>query len=181
MAEEPQFTHLSERGEARMVDVSDKQVTARRASALGVVGISAECAALLRSGGVPKGDAYSVARIAGIMAAKNTAQLIPLCHPLPLTGTTVEVELVGETVEIRTSVKTTSRTGVEMEALTAAAVACCAFIDMVKGVDRLARIERVEVVTKSGGRSGDWSRQTDGTNAAGSGDGDNGVDAGGSR
>ncbi|MGY4721656.1 cyclic pyranopterin monophosphate synthase MoaC [Naumannella huperziae] len=153
------LTHLNDAGEARMVDVSDKPATAREATARGFVRLSAECVGLLRSGGVPKGDALAVARIAGIMAAKKTPELIPLCHPLPLTGTDVTVEVTDDGAEIVARVRTHGPTGVEMEALTAVSVACCALIDMIKAVDRLARIERVEVAAKSGGRSGDWKRE----------------------
>lgn len=153
------LTHLSERGEARMVDVSEKPETVREASARGFVELSAECLAILRSGDLPKGDALAVARIAGIMAAKKTPELIPLCHPLQLTGVGVSIELAETGVEITARVRTSAPTGVEMEALTATSVACCALIDMVKGVDRLANIQRIEVTEKSGGRSGDWHRE----------------------
>jgi cyclic pyranopterin phosphate synthase len=144
-----------------MVDVSDKAVTARSATAAGLVLLSAECVAALRDGGVPKGDALAVARIAGIQAAKKTPDLIPLCHPLFLSGVDVSVEIIDEGVEITATVKTTERTGVEMEALTAVAVAGLAVVDMIKAIDRGAVISEVRVLSKSGGRRGDWSRESE--------------------
>ena len=152
------FPHLSETGDARMVDVSEKASTARTATAAGLVRMSAECVAALRSGAVPKGDALAVARIAGIQAAKRTPDLIPLCHPLFLSAVDVTAEVTDEGVEIRATVRTTERTGVEMEALTAVSVAGLAVIDMIKAIDRAAVLSEVRVLTKSGGRSGDWIR-----------------------
>ncbi len=151
--------HLSETGDARMVDVSAKAVTARTATAAGRVQLSAAAVAALRSGKLPKGDALAVARIAGIQAAKKTPDLIPVCHPLAISAVDVEVEVTGDGVEIVATVKTTDRTGVEMEALTAVAVAGLNVIDMVKAVDRAAMISDVRVLAKSGGRRGDWSRK----------------------
>jgi cyclic pyranopterin phosphate synthase len=156
--QDPGFTHLDESGAARMVDVSAKDVTAREAVAAGRVLVSAEVVALLRGPGVPKGDALSVARIAGIMGAKQTPQLIPLCHPLAISGVTVDLEVTDDAVEIEARVKTTDRTGVEMEALTAVAVAGLAVIDMVKAVDKRASITDVRLLSKSGGKSGDFTR-----------------------
>jgi cyclic pyranopterin monophosphate synthase len=144
-----------------MVDVSSKAVTARTATAAGRVLLSAECVAALRDGTVPKGDALAVARIAGIQGAKRTPDLIPLCHPLFLSGVEVSAEVADEGVEIMATVKTTERTGVEMEALTAVAVAALAVIDMIKAIDRAAVISDVRVLSKSGGRRGDWSREDD--------------------
>jgi len=152
--------HLSATGDARMVDVSDKAVTARSATAAGVVLLSESCVAALRDGTVPKGDALAVARIAGIQGAKKTPDLIPLCHPLFLSGVDVTTEVVDRGVEILATVKTTDRTGVEMEALTAVAVAALAVIDMVKAIDRAATITDVRVLSKSGGRRGDWHRES---------------------
>ena len=152
------FTHLDETGAARMVDVSGKDVTAREAVAAGRVLVSAEVVELLRGPGVPKGDALSVARIAGIMGAKQTPQLIPLCHPLALSGVTVDLVVADDAVEIEARVRTTDRTGVEMEALTAVAVAGLAVIDMVKAVDKRASITDVRLLSKSGGKSGDFVR-----------------------
>ena len=152
------FPHLTPAGEARMVDVSAKAVTARTASAAGFVRLSRECVAALRDGSVPKGDALAVARIAGIQGAKRTPELIPLCHPLAISGVDVVAEVLDEGVEITATVKTTDRTGVEMEALTAVSVAALSLVDMIKAIDRAAVITDVRVLTKTGGRSGDWQR-----------------------
>ena len=153
--------HLSATGDARMVDVSDKAVTQRTATAGGVVLLTETCVAALRDGTVPKGDALAVARIAGIQGAKKTSDLIPLCHPLFLSGVDVTTDVVDRGVVIRATVRTTDRTGVEMEALTAVSVAALAVIDMVKAIDRGATITDVQVLAKSGGRRGEW-RRTDG-------------------
>lgn len=155
------FPHLNAAGDARMVDVSGKSVTARSATAAGRVLLSAECIAALRDGTVPKGDVLAVARIAGIQAAKKTPDLIPLCHPLFLSGIDISAEVTDEAVEITATVTTTERTGVEMEALTAVAVAGLAVIDMIKAIDRGAVISDVRVLAKSGGRRGDWTREDD--------------------
>ncbi|MGY2700420.1 cyclic pyranopterin monophosphate synthase MoaC [Nocardioides sp. HB32] len=152
------LTHVDESGAARMVDVSGKDVTARTATASGRVLVSAEVVALLRAEGVPKGDALAVARIAGIMGAKQTPALIPLCHPLAISGVTLDLTVADDAVEITATVKTSDRTGVEMEALTAVAVAGLTVVDMVKAVDKSAVITEVRVEAKSGGKSGDWSR-----------------------
>ena len=158
MATEDRLTHVDETGAARMVDVSDKDVTARTATASGRVLVSAEVVALLRGEGVPKGDALAVARLAGIMGAKQTPALIPLCHPLAISGVTVDLTVTDESVDVSATVRTTDRTGVEMEALTAVSVAALTVVDMVKAVDKAAVITDVRVESKSGGRSGDWSR-----------------------
>lgn len=155
------LTHVDERGAARMVDVSEKAVTTRTATATGRVLVSAEVVGLLRGEGVPKGDALAVARIAGIMAAKQTPALVPLCHPLGISGVEVDLEVVDEpapAVHITATVRTADRTGVEMEALTSVSVAALTVIDMVKAVDKRATITDVRVEAKSGGRSGDWTR-----------------------
>jgi cyclic pyranopterin monophosphate synthase len=152
------LTHVDESGAARMVDVSAKDVTARTATASGRVHVSAEVVALLRGEGVPKGDALAVARIAGIMGAKQTPTLIPLCHPLSISGVTVDLTVTDESVDITATVRTTDRTGVEMEALTAVSVAALTVVDMVKAVDKGAVVTDVRVESKSGGKSGDWSR-----------------------
>ena len=152
------LTHVDESGAARMVDVSEKAVTSRTATASGRVLVSAEVIALLRGEGVPKGDALAVARIAGIMGAKKTPDLIPLCHPLAISGVKVELSVADDAVEVTATVKTTDRTGVEMEALTAVAVAGLTVVDMVKAVDKGAIITDIRVETKSGGKSGDWAR-----------------------
>ncbi len=152
------FSHIDDAGAARMVDVSGKAVTARTASASGRVLVSSAVIELLRGAGVPKGDTLAVARLAGIMGAKQTPSLIPLCHPLAITGVTVDLVVADDAVEITAAVRTTDRTGVEMEALTAVSVAALTVIDMVKAVDKAAVITDVRVESKSGGRSGDWSR-----------------------
>lgn len=153
-----QLTHLDEDGSARMVDVSGKAVTKRRAVASGKVLVSPTVIGLLRGEGVPKGDALGVARVAGIMAAKQTPALIPLCHPLAISAVTVDLTVADDGVEIEATVTTTDRTGVEMEALTAVSVAALTVIDMVKAVDKAAVITDVRVETKEGGRSGSWAR-----------------------
>ena len=156
---EQRLTHIDESGAARMVDVSGKDVTARTATASGRVLVSPEVIALLRGEGVPKGDALGVARVAGIMAAKRTPDLVPLCHPIALSGVSVDLEVLDDAVLVRASVRTTDRTGVEMEALTAVSVAALTLVDMVKAVDKGAVITDVRVETKAGGRSGTWQRE----------------------
>ncbi|MFE0459964.1 cyclic pyranopterin monophosphate synthase MoaC [Kitasatospora sp. NPDC058965] len=141
-----------------MVDVSQKATTVRTAVAAGRVRVSARVVELLRGEGVPKGDALAVARIAGIMGAKRTPDLVPLCHPIALSGVAVELAVTDAAVEITATVRTADRTGVEMEALTAVAVAGLTVIDMVKAVDKAAAIEDVRVLSKTGGKSGDWTR-----------------------
>ena len=152
------LTHVDEAGAARMVDVSGKSVTDRTATATARVLLSARTVSLLRGEGVPKGDALAVARVAGIMGAKRTADLIPLCHPLAISGVELDLEVLDEGVRLAATVRTTERTGVEMEALTAASVAALTVYDMVKAVDKLAVITDLRVERKSGGKSGDWSR-----------------------
>ncbi|GAA2339521.1 cyclic pyranopterin monophosphate synthase MoaC [Streptomyces caniferus] len=152
------LTHLDAAGAARMVDVSAKDVTARTATARGRVLVSSQVIELLRGEGMPKGDALATARIAGIMGAKRTPELIPLCHPLSVSGVTVDLSLTDDAVEITATVKTTDRTGVEMEALTAVSVAALTVVDMVKAVDKAAVISDIRVEEKTGGKSGDWSR-----------------------
>ena len=141
-----------------MVDVSAKDVTVRTATAAGRVQLSPACVAALRDGAVPKGDALAVARIAAIQGAKQTPSLIPLCHPLSLSAVDVTLEVTDVGVEISATVKTTDRTGVEMEALTAVSVAALTMIDMIKAIDKLAVVNDIRVIAKSGGRSGDWRR-----------------------
>ena len=156
------LTHVDDSGAARMVDVTGKEVTARTATARGRVEVSPAVVELLRGEGVPKGDALAVARVAGIMAAKRTPDLIPLCHPLAIGGVEVELVVEDDAVAISAEVRTADRTGVEMEALTAVSVAALTVIDMVKAVDKLARITDIEVIAKSGGKSGDWTRADEG-------------------
>ena len=152
------LTHVDESGAARMVDVSGKDVTVRTATASGRVLVSPEVVALLRGGGVPKGDALAVARIAGIQAAKRTPDLVPLCHPIAIHGVEVDLQVTDDSVLVSATVRTADRTGVEMEALTSVAVAGLTLVDMVKAVDRAATITDVRVEAKSGGRSGEWRR-----------------------
>jgi cyclic pyranopterin phosphate synthase len=152
------FTHLDASGAAHMVDVVQKDVTEREATARALVTVSADVAAKLRGEGVPKGDALAVARIAAISGTKRTPDLIPLCHPLAVHGVDVLIEVSDQSVDITVTVRTADRTGVEMEALTGAAVGALALIDMVKGLDRMAAIDRVELLEKKGGRSGNWVR-----------------------
>lgn len=150
------LTHVRADGTAHMVDVSAKPVTARRASAAGRVLLSPAAVAALRDGRVPKGDALAVARIAGLQAAKRTPDLVPLAHPVAIHAVTVDLDVLDDGVDITAQVATADRTGIEMEALTCVAVAALALIDMVKAVDKHARITDVRVTAKSGGRSGDW-------------------------
>ncbi|MGF7234884.1 MAG: cyclic pyranopterin monophosphate synthase MoaC [Frankia sp.] len=152
------LTHVDATGAARMVDVSAKDVTARTATAAGHLRVTREVADLLRAGDMPKGDALGVARIAGIMGAKRTPDVIPLCHPIALSGVKVELTVQDDRVEITATTRTTDRTGVEMEALTAVAVAGLALHDMVKAVDPAAVLTDIRLVTKTGSRSGDWHR-----------------------
>jgi cyclic pyranopterin phosphate synthase len=154
------LTHLDASGAAHMVDVGEKPTTQRRAVARAIVRVSPETAARVAAGDAPKGDVLGVARIAGIQAAKRTSELIPLCHPLPLSyvGVDGEIDAVAGTITLTAEARTTGPTGVEMEALTAASVAALTVYDMVKGVERGATIESVVLLEKSGGRSGQWSR-----------------------
>jgi cyclic pyranopterin monophosphate synthase len=152
------LTHVDESGAARMVDVSAKDVTVRTAIAAGELRTTAEVIALLRDGALPKGDALAVARIAGIMGAKRTPDLVPLCHPIALHAVDVALDLSDDTVTVTATVRTADRTGVEMEALTAVSVAGLALIDMVKAVDPAAELDRIRVLRKDGGRTGTWIR-----------------------
>jgi cyclic pyranopterin phosphate synthase len=152
------FSHLDEAGAARMVDVSGKDVTGRTATAEGRVDLSPECVALLRGEGVPKGDVLAVARVAGIMAAKKTPELVPLCHPLAIHAVAVDLTVDDGGVAVVATVRTADRTGVEMEALTAVTVACLTVVDMTKAVDRRSTITGVRVLGKTGGKSGSWER-----------------------
>ena len=152
------LTHLDSKGQAHMVDVTDRAVTTRTATASGRVLLSSTVVALLRDGAVPKGDVLATARLAGIMGAKRTPDLIPLCHPIALHGVSVDLYVVDEGVLIEVSVKTADRTGVEMEALTAVSVAALTVIDMVKTLDPGATITDVHIDSKDGGRNGKWER-----------------------
>ena len=154
-----ELTHLDEQGAARMVDVSQKAVTVREATAEAVITLSREAFAAALSPDAPKGDVLAAARIAGIMAAKKTSELIPLCHPVPLSHASIDFEPQAERSALRivATTRTTAQTGVEMEALVAASVAALTVYDMVKAIDRGAVIERVRLLTKSGGKSGAYS------------------------
>jgi cyclic pyranopterin phosphate synthase len=155
------LSHLDEQGRARMVDVSDKEITSRTAVARGVIRMNANTLALIRQGKVEKGDVFSVARVAGIMAAKKTSELIPMCHPLNITS--VEVELTAEDepprVDIQAAVRVSGKTGVEMEAMTAVAAAGLTIYDMCKAVDREMTIGEIRLIKKSGGKSGTFARK----------------------
>ena len=152
------FSHLDDSGAARMVDVAGKDVSVRTATATGRVDLSAEVVGLLRGEGVPKGDVLAVARVAGIMAAKRTPDLVPLCHPIAVHGVTVDLVVDDDGVAVSATVRTADRTGVEMEALTAVTVACLTVIDMTKAVDPRGVISQVRVEAKTGGKTGPWQR-----------------------
>ena len=158
MTRSEEFTHLDASGAARMVDVAGKPITAREAVASGRLAVNARVVELLRGGALPKGDALAVARIAGIQGAKRTSELIPLCHPIGIAGVRLDLTVEDDGVVIQARVKTADRTGVEMEALTAVAVAGLALIDMVKAVDPAAVLGEIRVESKTGGTSGDWHR-----------------------
>ncbi|UVY83683.1 cyclic pyranopterin monophosphate synthase MoaC [Brachybacterium sp. NBEC-018] len=154
------LSHVRADGSAHMVDVTDKPVTSREATARGLLRTRPDVRERILAGDLPKGEAVPVARIAGIMGAKRTSDLVPLCHPLPISGVTVDVVPAGEdALEITARVRTTGVTGVEMEALTAVSVTALTLYDMIKAVDREASIEGIRVLAKSGGRSGDWRRE----------------------
>ncbi len=157
-ASDPTLTHLRADGSAHMVDVGQKAVTQRRAVAQAVLLTRPEVVAAVLTGELPKGEAIGTARIAGIMAAKQTSSLIPLCHPLPLTSITVDITGDGARLTVVATVATSSVTGVEMEALTAASVSALTLYDMIKAVDKTAEITEIHVREKQGGKSGDWTR-----------------------
>ncbi|MBY8822971.1 cyclic pyranopterin monophosphate synthase MoaC [Sphingomonas colocasiae] len=150
------LTHIDAEGAAHMVDVSNKDVTAREAVAKGRISMSAEAAAAIRDGSAKKGDVIAVARVAGIMAAKRTSDLIPLCHPLPISSVSIDLAPDASGVNATATVRTTGRTGVEMEAMTAVSVALLTIYDMVKAVDKAMEIGAVRLISKTGGKSGDY-------------------------
>jgi cyclic pyranopterin monophosphate synthase len=150
------LTHLDEAGDARMVDVGGKAATQREAVATGRITMSPDAAQAIRDGAVAKGDVLAVARVAGIMAAKRTSELIPLCHPLPLTRASIDLRVEDDAVTATATVATTGQTGVEMEALTAVSVALLTVYDMGKAIDKGMTIEGVRLLAKTGGKSGDW-------------------------
>ncbi|ACZ30838.1 molybdenum cofactor biosynthesis protein C [Xylanimonas cellulosilytica DSM 15894] len=159
MTEQAGLSHYRADGAAHMVDVSAKDVTAREATAVGVLRTRPDVVARIASGDLPKGEAVATARIAGILGAKRTPDLVPLCHPLPITGVDVDVVPHDDVVQITATVRTRGRTGVEMEALTAVTIAGLTVYDMIKAVDRDAVLTDVHVVAKSGGKSGDWTKE----------------------
>jgi cyclic pyranopterin monophosphate synthase len=150
------LTHLDDSGAARMVDVADKPATAREATAEGTISMSAEALAAIRDGTTKKGDVLAVARIAGIMAAKKTSDLIPLCHPIALSSVTVDFTFEEGQITAKATARTTGPTGVEMESLTAISVALLTLYDMAKAIDRSMKIDNIRLLAKSGGRSGNW-------------------------
>ena len=162
-AERRRLTHVDRSGRPRMVDVSDKAVSARRAVAEAQVSVTAETMSMVIDGGGPKGDVLAVAELAGVMAGKRTSDLIPLCHPIPLTDLVVAVtpDRAAGVLRVRAEAATTAQTGVEMEALTAASVAALTIYDMVKGVERGVEVRSVRLISKTGGKSGDWQRPAD--------------------
>ena len=151
------LTHLDDEGAARMVDVGGKPATARRAVACGRIAMSAEALAAIRAGNAPKGDVLSAARIAGIMAAKRTGELIPLCHPLALDAVTIDFAFEADAIRATATASLTGRTGVEMEAMTAVSIALLTIYDMAKAIDKGMVIGAVRLIAKSGGKSGDWT------------------------
>ncbi len=153
------LSHLDERGAAHMVDVTEKDSTKRTALAAGVLHTTAEVITLISAGGLPKGDALATARVAGILAAKRTSDLIPLCHHLALTGVDIEFDVHDTDIAVTATVRTTDRTGVEMESLTAVSVAALTLYDMIKAVDPAARIDDIRVLRKEGGKTGTWIRE----------------------
>jgi cyclic pyranopterin phosphate synthase len=152
------MSHLNDRGEVHMVDVGDKSITRREATAEGEVLMTEDLVSRFLDGDLPKGDAAAVARVAGIMAAKKTHELIPLCHPLPISGVEVSLESTGHGIRVLAKVSTDGRTGVEMEAMTAVSVVALTIYDMVKGIDRNVEIANIRLLRKAGGRSGTWER-----------------------
>ena len=158
MSDRQRLSHLDESGAAHMVDVTAKEATMRTAVAAGVLLTRADVIELISTGGLPKGDALATARVAGIMAAKRTSELIPLCHQLAITGVDVDFEVGETTIDVTATVRSTDRTGVEMEALTAVSVAGLTLYDMIKAVDPAARLGNVRVLRKEGGKTGVWTR-----------------------
>ena len=154
------LSHVDDYGAAHMVDVSAKAATARTATAVGTVRTTAEVIALITAGGLPKGDALATARIAGILAAKRTSDLIPLCHQLALSGVDIDFDISSSAIELTATARTTDRTGVEMEALTAVSVAALTVYDMIKAVDPAAHLDDIHVVAKQGGKTGVWTAPT---------------------
>ena len=159
MSDSPALTHLDQHGQAQIVDITDRAITNRVARVSGRVEISQEVFQLISSNGIAKGNVLEIARIAGIMGAKKTPELIPLCHPIAITGLEIGLTLQERAIEISVLVKTTDKTGVEMEAFTAVSVAALTVIDMIKAVDPYASITSIQLEEKSGGKNGDWVRK----------------------
>ena len=153
------ISHLNKKGEAHMVNVGEKEISKRCAIAEGIVRVESTTIEKIKKDKLPKGDLFGTARIAGIMAAKKTSELIPLCHNLPLSSVKIEIKLVKNDIYVLSSVKCDGKTGVEMEALTAVSVSCLTIYDMLKGLDKNAFIANIQLLEKSGGKSGDWKRK----------------------
>ena len=153
------ITHLNDEGQAHMVDISKKRLTFRKSTASGFVKLKKETIKTIRSNKLPKGDILSIARIAGIMAAKKTSEIIPLCHPIALSSVTIDLNITDRGIEVITTVSNQGKTGVEMEALTATSICCLTIYDMTKSLDRGAEISSIKLISKSGGKSGNWKRK----------------------
>ena len=153
------ITHLNDEGQAHMVDISKKRLTFRKSTASGFVKLKKETIKTIRSNKLPKGDILSIARIAGIMAAKKTSEIIPLCHPIALSSVTIDLNITDKGIEVITTVSNQGKTGVEMEALTATSICCLTIYDMTKSLDRSAEISSIKLISKSGGKSGNWKRK----------------------
>jgi len=153
------ITHLNDEGQAHMVDISKKRLTSRKSTASGFVKLKKETIKTIRSIKLPKGDILSIARIAGIMAAKKTSEIIPLCHPIALSSVTIDLNITDMGIEVITTVSNQGKTGVEMEALTATSICCLTIYDMTKSLDRSAEISSIKLISKSGGKSGNWKRR----------------------
>lgn len=153
------ITHLNDEGQAHMVDISKKRLTSRKSTASGFVKLKKETIKTIRSNKLPKGDILSIARIAGIMAAKKTSEIIPLCHPIALSSVTIDLNITDKGIEVITTVSNQGKTGVEMEALTATSICCLTIYDMTKSLDRSAEISSIKLISKSGGKSGNWKRR----------------------
>lgn len=153
------ISHLNEKGEAHMVNVGEKEISKRFAIAEGIVRVKSNIIEKIKKNNLPKGDLFGTARIAGIMAAKKTSELIPLCHNLPISSVKIEIKLIKNDIYVLSTVKCEGKTGVEMEALTAVSVSCLTIYDMLKGLDKNAFITNIQLLEKSGGKSGDWKRK----------------------
>ena len=153
------ISHLNEKGEAHMVNIGEKEISKRFAIAEGIVRVKSNIIEKIKKNNLPKGDLFGTARIAGIMAAKKTSELIPLCHNLPISSVKIEIKLIKNDIYVLSTVKCEGKTGVEMEALTAVSVSCLTIYDMLKGLDKNVFITNIQLLEKSGGKSGDWKRK----------------------